>query len=68
MNTATFNIGQKVERKGKFYIVFEVFPHNNNTDRDIAVKCMNKKTVLPWQAPMYFNASEFTSADLTPTK
>jgi hypothetical protein len=55
MATTTFTIGQKVERKGKFYIVSDPSIHEGAT---VAVRCINKKTGQAWQAPMYFPASE----------
>ena len=65
--TATFAIGQKVERKGKFYIVCsETYtpPANEGWSGDVVgVQAINKKTGQPWQAPMYFHASECKAVD-----
>lgn len=57
--TTAFTVGQKVERKGKLYIVAEILDWN---ERNLGVRSINKKTGQPWQAIMYFTASEFKAA------
>jgi len=63
MNTSiTFAVGQKVERKGKFYFVSEVnFTPSANSGFAgdlVGVRSINKKTGKAWQFTMYFLASE----------
>ena len=58
MNT-NFTIGQKVQRKGKTYMVSNPNIHEGVT---VEVRCINKKTGQPWQAPMYFPSSEVSPA------
>lgn len=60
--TTNFTIGQKVERNGKFYIVCkETYTPASNCGWNgdvVGVRSINKKTGQPWQAPIYFHASE----------
>lgn len=62
----TFTVGQKVERKGKFYIVCkETYtpPSYGGWSGDVVgVQAINKKTGNAWQAPLYFHASECREA------
>jgi len=64
--TAKFTIGQKVQRKGKFYIVCkETYtpPANGGWNGDvIGVLPINKKTGQPWQSRLFFHATECTPA------